>query len=75
MKAEIVLTHLEYCMEFDSKGFECQEAEEFQYDVMPEHDAVLLLDLRDVAVNEIDDLLEGSSGMRVVMLTYRLPVD
>ena len=75
MEAKIVVSHLEYGMEFGSQGLERQEAEELQYDVMPEHDAVLLLDLRDVAVNEIHDLLERSAGMRRETMTYRLPVD
>ena len=74
MGAKILFSHLVSGMEFDSQGLERQEAEELQYDVVPEHDAVLLLDLRDVAVNEIDDLLERSAGVRRVMLTYRLPV-
>ena len=51
-----------------------EEAEELEHDVVPEHDAVLLLNLGDVAVDEPDDLLEGSERVRLVRVTYFLPV-
>ena len=58
-----------------SQRLEREEAEELEHDVVPEHDAVLLLDLGDVAIDELNDLLEGSNLIRLANVTYFLPVD